>query len=196
MVLKITKVVYAAEQEGWHGTYRCASTTHARAGTPEASPAWRIRRGSTRTSSRRPAQPVSQQEEVGASEAIDKRRFVVADLAGDRTPAIPEKVRYHDTLCAGLQFGFRAGRRPAAREPGILIVGSPGPAPFWTSNMMRAAAGMANRPFIRDALILIGVLAILTMLALGQIAATVLIMVPMVFLLFGKRPEQRGENRE
>jgi len=52
---------------------------------------------------------------------------------------------------------------------------------------------------LRDALIFIGVLAILTLLAAGQIAATVLIMVPMVFLLFGKRRREDstpGEDDE
>jgi hypothetical protein len=43
-----------------------------------------------------------------------------------------------------------------------------------------------TRSYLRDMLILTGVLAILTLLALGQIAATVLIMVPLVFLFFGK----------
>lgn len=43
------------------------------------------------------------------------------------------------------------------------------------------------RRLLRDALILLGVLAILSLLAAGQIAATVLIMVPMVFLIFGER---------
>jgi hypothetical protein len=33
------------------------------------------------------------------------------------------------------------------------------------------------------------VLAILTLLARGHIAATVLIMVPLVFLIFGRRPD-------
>lgn len=40
---------------------------------------------------------------------------------------------------------------------------------------------------IRDGLILLGVLAILTLLAHGQVAATVLILLPMVFLIFGRR---------
>jgi hypothetical protein len=40
---------------------------------------------------------------------------------------------------------------------------------------------------IKDALVLLGVLAILTLLARGQIAATVLIMMPMVFLVCGAR---------
>ena len=47
-----------------------------------------------------------------------------------------------------------------------------------------------TRTFVKDALILCGVLAILTLLAHGQIAATVLIMLPMVFLVFGMRPKQ------
>ena len=46
-----------------------------------------------------------------------------------------------------------------------------------------------TKTILRDALILCGVLAILTLLALGQIAASVLIMVPMVFLFFGKRQD-------
>jgi hypothetical protein len=50
---------------------------------------------------------------------------------------------------------------------------------------------MKERPrspsLLRDAVTLLGILAILTLLAMGQIAATVLIMVPMVFLFFGKR---------
>lgn len=41
-----------------------------------------------------------------------------------------------------------------------------------------------------DALTLLGILAVLALLAQGQIAATVLIMVPMVFLIFGK-PQDR-----
>jgi hypothetical protein len=52
-----------------------------------------------------------------------------------------------------------------------------------------------TRSRLRDVLILVGVLAILTLLAVGQIAATVLIMVPMVFLLFGKRPEA-GDHQD
>jgi hypothetical protein len=55
---------------------------------------------------------------------------------------------------------------------------------------------MASRSLLRDAAILVGVLTMLTMLALGQIAATVLIMVPMVFLFFGRRPERSGENSD
>jgi len=45
-----------------------------------------------------------------------------------------------------------------------------------------------TRALLRDALILVGVIAMLTLLAIGQVAATILIMVPMVFLIFGKRP--------
>ena len=45
-------------------------------------------------------------------------------------------------------------------------------------------------------MILVGVLTMLTMLALGQVAATVLIMVPLVFLFFGRHPERGGENRD
>jgi len=44
-----------------------------------------------------------------------------------------------------------------------------------------------KRTLINDALVLVGVIAILTLLAHGQIAATVLIMMPMVFLMFGSR---------
>jgi hypothetical protein len=40
---------------------------------------------------------------------------------------------------------------------------------------------------IRQALMLCGFLGILTLLAKGQLAATVLLMVPMVFLIFGQR---------
>jgi hypothetical protein len=47
-----------------------------------------------------------------------------------------------------------------------------------------------TRKLAVDALTLLGILAILTLLAKGQIAATVLIMVPMVFLIFGKRPPE------
>jgi hypothetical protein len=42
---------------------------------------------------------------------------------------------------------------------------------------------------IRDALLVLGVLTILSLLAHGQVAATVLILVPMVFLAFGRRPD-------
>ncbi|MGE5155717.1 MAG: hypothetical protein ACM3ST_17110 [Bdellovibrio bacteriovorus] len=42
---------------------------------------------------------------------------------------------------------------------------------------------------IREALLVLGVLAILSLLAQGQVAATVLIIVPMVFLAFGRRPD-------
>ena len=42
---------------------------------------------------------------------------------------------------------------------------------------------------IRDALMAACVLAILTLLAHGQVAAPVLIMVPLVFLAFGRRPD-------
>ncbi len=34
-----------------------------------------------------------------------------------------------------------------------------------------------------------GVLAILTLLAHGHVAATILVMVPLVFLAFGRRPD-------
>jgi hypothetical protein len=44
------------------------------------------------------------------------------------------------------------------------------------------------KTLLKDTLILAGVLAILTRLALGKIAATILIMMPMVFLLFGRAP--------
>jgi hypothetical protein len=40
---------------------------------------------------------------------------------------------------------------------------------------------------IRQALILCGTLSILTLLARGFLAATILVMVPMVFLIFGQR---------
>lgn len=40
---------------------------------------------------------------------------------------------------------------------------------------------------IKQALILLGILGILTLLANGQLAATILLMVPMVFLIFGRR---------
>jgi len=51
-----------------------------------------------------------------------------------------------------------------------------------------------TRALLRNALIFVGVLAILTLLAIGQIAATVLFMVPMVFLFFGKRPDGGSET--
>lgn len=44
-----------------------------------------------------------------------------------------------------------------------------------------------TQTLIKEILILAGILAILTLLAHGQIAATVLIMMPMVFLIFGNR---------
>jgi len=43
------------------------------------------------------------------------------------------------------------------------------------------------RRLIADALLFVGVLLILTLLAHGQIAAVVLILLPMVFLIFGRR---------
>jgi len=46
------------------------------------------------------------------------------------------------------------------------------------------------RKRVVDALTLLGILAILALLANGQIAATVLIMGPMVFLVFGKRRDR------
>lgn len=49
--------------------------------------------------------------------------------------------------------------------------------------------GPKQRTLIRDALIVAGVLAILTLLAHGQVAATILVMVPLVFLVFGRRPD-------
>ena len=49
--------------------------------------------------------------------------------------------------------------------------------------------GPKPRRLIRDALLVLGVLTILSLLAHGQIAATVLVMVPMVFLAFGRRPD-------
>ena len=45
-----------------------------------------------------------------------------------------------------------------------------------------------TRKLTHDALAVAGFLTIFTLLARGQIAATVLIVVPMVFLLFGRRP--------
>lgn len=47
-----------------------------------------------------------------------------------------------------------------------------------------------SRKLVVDTLTLLGILAILALLASGQIAATVLIMVPMVFLVFGKRRDR------
>lgn len=44
------------------------------------------------------------------------------------------------------------------------------------------------RALIRDALIVACVLAILTLLAHGQVAATILLLMPLVFLAFGRRP--------
>jgi len=49
--------------------------------------------------------------------------------------------------------------------------------------------GPKQRALIRDALIVASVLAILTLLAHGQVAATILVMVPLVFLVFGRRPD-------
>jgi sulfur transfer protein SufE len=49
--------------------------------------------------------------------------------------------------------------------------------------------GPKQRALIRDALIVAGVLAILTLLAHGQVAATILVLVPLVFLVFGRRPD-------
>jgi hypothetical protein len=48
--------------------------------------------------------------------------------------------------------------------------------------------GPKPKRLIREALLVLCVLAILSLLAQGQVAATVLIMVPMVFLAFGRRP--------
>lgn len=45
-----------------------------------------------------------------------------------------------------------------------------------------------TKNLLRDGLTLVGVLAILTLLAHGQIAATVLIMVPLMFVWFGRSP--------
>jgi hypothetical protein len=53
---------------------------------------------------------------------------------------------------------------------------------------------LRTKSLLRDGLILLGVLAMLTLLAIGQIAAVVLIMVPMVFLFFGKRHQNEGES--
>jgi hypothetical protein len=62
-----------------------------------------------------------------------------------------------------------------------------------TRGPSRAEAGVAmgpkQRALIREALIVVCVLTILTLLARGHIAATVLIMVPLVFLIFGRRPD-------
>lgn len=52
----------------------------------------------------------------------------------------------------------------------------------------QAAMATKRRTVIRDLLIVAAVLAILTLLAHGQLAATVLIMMPLVFLIFGRRP--------
>lgn len=46
-----------------------------------------------------------------------------------------------------------------------------------------------SQRLIREALLVLGVLAILSLLAQGQVAATVLVMMPMVFLAFGRRPD-------
>ncbi|MEA3277811.1 MAG: hypothetical protein U9Q81_21525 [Pseudomonadota bacterium] len=47
-----------------------------------------------------------------------------------------------------------------------------------------------TKKLLSDALILIGILLILTLLANGQIAASVLIIMPMVFLIFGSRKQE------
>lgn len=49
--------------------------------------------------------------------------------------------------------------------------------------------GPKSKRLIRDVLLVLGVLATLSLLAHGQIAATVLILLPMVFLAFGRRPD-------
>lgn len=49
--------------------------------------------------------------------------------------------------------------------------------------------GPKPKRLIREALLVLGFLAILSLLAHGQVAATVLIMVPMVFVAFGRRPD-------
>jgi hypothetical protein len=46
--------------------------------------------------------------------------------------------------------------------------------------------GPRSRRLIADGLIILGVLAILSLLAAGQIAATVLVMLPLVFVAFGR----------
>jgi hypothetical protein len=46
----------------------------------------------------------------------------------------------------------------------------------------------------KDGLIALGVIATLFLLAAGQVAATVLIMVPMVFLIFGRRQDKRPDR--
>jgi hypothetical protein len=40
---------------------------------------------------------------------------------------------------------------------------------------------------------ILGVLAILTLLAHGQVAATVLVMLPLVFVAFGRSPRDRQD---
>jgi hypothetical protein len=47
-----------------------------------------------------------------------------------------------------------------------------------------------NGALMRNALTLIGFLAILSLLAAGHIAATFLIMLPMAFVIFGKRQDR------
>jgi sulfur transfer protein SufE len=49
--------------------------------------------------------------------------------------------------------------------------------------------GPKPKRILRDALLVLGVLAILSLLAHGQVAATVLIIMPMIFLAFGRRPD-------
>lgn len=55
--------------------------------------------------------------------------------------------------------------------------------------LIRPSMGPKSKRLIREALLVLGVLAILSLLAQGQLAATVLVMVPMVFLAFGRRPD-------
>ena len=49
---------------------------------------------------------------------------------------------------------------------------------------------------VRNALTLVGFLAILFLLAAGQIAATFLIMLPLAFVIFGKRQDLRRRRTE
>jgi hypothetical protein len=54
--------------------------------------------------------------------------------------------------------------------------------------MGKARMTPRTRALLRDALILMGMLVLLSLLAAGHIAATFLFLMPMAFLIFGKRP--------
>lgn len=48
-------------------------------------------------------------------------------------------------------------------------------------------------PLVRNILIFIMVLALLTLLAAGRIDAVMLLLMPLVFLIFGRHPDRRRE---